>query len=181
MEHGMLDRIMLAIDHTLQKAEGASKPNVTPVLKACGMIKQVVDEHHMKLEEKEIYPKFRDDRILGKLSRDLEDQHNEARKMTARMKELSSGSNPDVRELRRVFQDFRTMMVAHAAREQTVLFPAMVGTWTDEQLDALKEAQEADEKRLLGEDADEKVYKMMGDIETAAGIRSVSDFTRRLR
>jgi hypothetical protein len=72
-------------------------------------------------------------------------------------------------------------LTAHAAREETVLFPAMNGSWSDKDLDELKEAQESDEKRLLGEDADEKIYKMLGDIEAAAGIESVADFTRKLK
>jgi hypothetical protein len=57
----------------------------------------------------------------------------------------------------------------------------MEGTWSDKELNALKKAQEDDEKKLLGENADEMVYKMLGDIEAAAGIESVADFTRTLR
>ena len=119
--------------------------------------------------------------MLAPMIEDFKTQHDEARKMVGRMKELASSDKPDVNELRRVFMDFNDMMTAHAAREATVLFPAMEGTWSDKQLDALKEAQEKDEKRLLGEDADEKVYKMLADIEAAAGIESVADFTRRLK
>jgi hemerythrin-like domain-containing protein len=180
IEHAMLDRIMLAMDQTLKMA-GSRKADLSPLKQACAMIRQVVDEHHMKIEEEEVYPKFEDDRVLAPMIEDFEEQHDEARKMVDRLEELAEAGKPDTAELRRVFMDFRDMMMAHAAREETVLFPAMQGTWSDDELDALKEAQEEDEKKLLGDDADEKVFKMLGDIEAAAGIESVGDFTRRLK
>ena len=46
---------------------------------------------------------------------------------------------------------------------------------------ALKDAQEEHEEELLGEDASEKVYAMLGEIEAAAGVESVKDFTRRAK
>lgn len=180
IEHAMLDRIMLAMNRTL-KVPGGKKSDFSPIVKACDMIKQVVDEHHMKIEENEVYPKFEGDPVLGPMIEDFVEQHDEARKMVDRMRELAGSGKPDTAELKRVFTDFHDMMMAHAAREETVLFPAMEGTWSDKDLDALKEAQEEDEKELLGEDADEKVYKMLGDLESAAGIESVADFTRRLK
>jgi hemerythrin-like domain-containing protein len=180
IEHAMLDRIMLAMNHTM-KMSGGKKSDFKTIVQACDMIKQVVDEHHMKLEETEVYPKFEGDPVLGPMIEDFEEQHDEARKMVGRMRELADSDKPDTSELKRVFTDFHDMMMAHGAREETVLFPAMEGTWSDKDLDALKEAQEEDEKKLLGEDADEKIYEMLGDLEAAAGIESVADFTRRLK
>jgi hypothetical protein len=34
---------------------------------------------------------------------------------------------------------------------------------------------------LLGEEDEEKLYSMLGEVESAAGIESVKDFTRRLK
>jgi hemerythrin-like domain-containing protein len=185
IEHAMLERIMLVMGHTLKKAESGGGADLSPISKACEMISSVVDKHHMKIEEEEIYPKFKEDPLLGPLARDLKIQHVEARKMVARMDSLcKTGSVRDkseMEELNRVFTDFRDMMTAHAAREATVLFPAMMGTWSDDELDNLKETQEKDEKKLLGKDADEKIYSMLGELESSAGIESVKDFTRRLK
>lgn len=179
IEHAMLDRIMLAMNHTLKKA-GSKKADYAPIKQACSMIRQVVDAHHMVIEEEEIYPKFQGDPILGKMVKDFEEQHEEARRMVYRMEELAEGGKSSATELKGIFVDFHDMIMAHAAREETVLFPAMMGTWSDDDLDALKETQEEHERELLGEDAAEKVYEMLGDLEAAAGIESVADFTRRL-
>lgn len=184
MEHGMLDRIILAMDHSMKMAGTSPKGDLTAVSKGCEMIKKVVDEHHMKFEEEEIYPKFDSDPILKNLSSELKVQHNEARKMVSRLSEMSRSarrSKADMDEMRSIFTDFKDMMTAHAAREETVLFVAMAGTWSASELQAAKETQEKQEKELLGKDADEKVYEMLGEIESAAGIESVKDFTRRAR
>jgi hemerythrin-like domain-containing protein len=185
MEHAMIDRVLLAIDHTLKTAGRSKKADLTPVTKGCELIKAALVQHHMKIEEDHIYPKFEKDPVLGPLSATLKEQHIEARKLFARMEQLARSAtvqgDSDTSELKRVFVDFKDMMTAHDAREATVLFPAMQGTWTDDQLHKLREAQEKDEKKLLGEDADEKLYSMLGEVESAAGIESLNDFTRRLR
>lgn len=179
VEHAMLDRIMLAMDRTLKMAGTGGKADLSPISKACTMLNQVVDQHHMKLEEDEIYPKFRKGELSSFVG-ELERQHDEARKLVARMEELSKGGKKkaDLEELRSTFMDFHDMMMAHAAWEQTVLFPVMEGKMSDKELDDLKETQEAHEKELLGEDATEKVYNMLADLESSAGIAGLRDFTR---
>lgn len=185
IEHGMLDRIMLAMDHAMKMAGNSPKADLSPISKACDMISLVVDQHHMKIEEDEIYPKFEKDPVLKNLASELKIQHDEARKMVAMMSEMSqagkSHSKADMEDMKRVFTDFKDMLTAHAAREETVMFVAMEGTWSDDELQALKDAQEEHEEKLLGEDAAEKVYAMLGQIEAAAGVDSLKDFTRRAK
>jgi hemerythrin-like domain-containing protein len=178
IEHAQLTRIMLAIDHTLKAAGKSPKSSLRPVNQACEMIRQLVDEHHMKIEEDYIYPKFRDTELENFVNA-LKDQHVEARKMVARMTNLTKGGRPDMDELRSTFRDFKDMITAHAAYEESCLFPAVEGTWSDDQLDALREKQEEDEKRLLGEDATQKVFNRLTELESSCGIESVRDFTKR--
>jgi hemerythrin-like domain-containing protein len=183
IEHAMLDRIFLAMDHTLKMAGSGKKADLSPIKKACGMIEAVVNQHHMKIEEDEIYPKFARDAMLSPLVEEFKVQHDEARKMVARIDQLSrtAGGKANIDELNAVFTDLKDMLTAHAAREETVLFPAMQGTWAEKDLKALKETQEEHEEKLLGKDAGEKIYAMLGDVEASAGIDSVRDFTRRLK
>ncbi len=177
LEHAQLVRIMMAIDRTLQDAGKSSKSSLKPVNQACEMIKKLVDEHHMRIEEGYVYPKF-EDTELSDFVKTLNDQHTEARKMVAKMTNLSKGGKPDIDELRSTFRDFRDMITAHAAWEETILFPAMQGTWSEDQLDELREKQEEDEKRLMGDDATQKAYNMLTDLESSCGIESIGDFTR---
>jgi hemerythrin-like domain-containing protein len=183
-EHAMLDRILLAMDETLMMAGSPSKADLSPVNEACNMIKEVVDKHHMKIEEDEIYPKF-EDTDLSDFASTLKSQHDDMRKLVARMEDLSKTGavrdRSEMDELKRIFNDFHKMVMAHAAWEETVLFPTMEGTWSEDELNDLRETQEEHEKKLLGKDAVNKVYGMLTDLESSAGITGVQDFTRRLK
>jgi hemerythrin-like domain-containing protein len=183
-EHAMLDRIMLAMNQTLKMAGTSTKADLTPISVACGMIKQVVDKHHMKIEEDEIYPKFEKGE-LADLTKVLKDQHTDMRKMVARMEDLSrTGAVRDrseMDELKRLFVDFHDMVMAHASWEETVLFPVMEGTWSEDELNELREIQEKDEKKLLGKDATEKLNSMLISLESACGVTGLNDFARRLK
>ncbi|WP_048198683.1 hemerythrin domain-containing protein [Methanocella arvoryzae] len=179
LEHALLDRIMLAMNHTIRMAGKGSKSSLEPCVRGCELIKQVVDKHHMVMEEEEIYPRFENTK-LADLARVLKDQHTEMRKMVARMENLASKGS-DVDELRNTFMDFHDMVMAHAAWEETCLFPCMEGTWSQSDLDNLKETQEKHEKKLLGEDATMKIYGMVSELESSAGISGLKDFTRRAK
>lgn len=179
LEHAVLDRIMLAMNNSMKMAGKGSKSSLQPVVKGCEIIKQVVDKHHMVIEEEEIYPKFENTR-LSDMARVLKDQHNEMRKMVSRMENLAKKGS-DIDNLKNTFMDFHDMVMAHAAWEESVLFPCMEGTWSDNDLDNLKETQEKHEKKLLGEDATMKLYGMVADLEASAGISGVNDFTRRAK
>jgi hemerythrin-like domain-containing protein len=73
------------------------------------------------------------------------------------------------------------MITAHAAFEETVLFPVMEGTWSQKDLDNLREIQEEDEKKLMGDDAAEKMFEMLASLESSCGITGLRDYTRRLK
>jgi hemerythrin-like domain-containing protein len=183
-EHGMLDRIMLAMDRKLKMAGAGGKADLSVINMGCGMIKQLVDQHHMVVEEEHIYPRF-ENTELADFADVLKNQHNEMRKMVSRMENLSKTGavrdRSEMEELNRLFRDFHDMVMAHAAWEQTVLFPVMAGTWSKDELEELKEKQEEHEKKLLGKDATEKAYTMLMDLEKSAGISGLDDFTRRLK
>ncbi|HUL62581.1 MAG TPA: hemerythrin domain-containing protein [Methanocella sp.] len=182
-EHAMLDRILLAMDKTLM-AGTSPKADLSPIDQACDMIKQVVDQHHMKIEEEEIYPKFADTGLSDFVAT-LESQHDDMRRLVARMADLSKTGavrdRSEMDELKRDFDNFHKMVMAHAAWEESVLFPAMLGTWSEDELNDLRETQEEHEKKLLGKDAVKKVTGMLLDLESAAGITDVSDFTRKVK
>lgn len=180
MEHAELTRILLAMDNCMKAAGKSPKSSLRPVVQACDMINQLVVKHHMQIEEDYIYPKF-EGTELADFAKVLKDQHGEARKLVAKMENLSKGGRPDMGELQTAFKDFKDMITAHAAYEETCLFPAMNGTWSDRDLADLREKQEEAEKKMLGEDAAQKVYSMLGDLESSCGVEGLRDFTRRTR
>jgi hemerythrin-like domain-containing protein len=184
VEHGILTRILLAMDKVLTGEGSITKANLGPINQGCALIKQAVVDHHMKIEEEEVYPQF-ENTELADFTGTLISQHIEGRKLLARMESLSrTGAVRDrseMDELKRAFNDFKDMITAHAAWEETILFPVMEGTWSKDDLNDLRESQEQDEKKLLGKDATEKLNSMLTSLESACGVNDVSDFTRRLK
>jgi len=179
-EHGVLTRIMLAINNVLKKAGKSPKTSLRPIYQACEMFQQAVIDHHMKIEEEHVYPKFEDTELADCVGL-LKAQHDEARKLIARMTGLSKGGRPDMDQLNATFRDFHDMIVAHAAWEETVLFPAMEGTWPDKELRDLREMQEDQEEKMFGKDAAKTIYSKLTELESSCGIEGLRDFTRKLK
>ena len=184
VEHGQLTRILLAMDNVLRGSASVPKANLGPIDQACKMIRQSVVDHHMKIEEEYVYPRF-EDTDLADCASTLKTQHIEARKLLAHMESLAkSGTLRDraeMEELKRTFNDFKDMITAHAAFEETVLFPVMEGTWSQKDLDNLREIQEEDEKKLMGDNAAEKMFEMLTSLESSCGVTGLRDYTRRMK
>ncbi len=184
VEHGQLTRILLAMDNVLRGSASVPKANLGPIDQACKMIRQSVVDHHMKIEEEHVYPRF-EGTDLADCASTLKTQHIEARKLLAHMESLAkSGTLRDraeMEELKRTFNDFKDMITAHAAFEETVLFPVMEGTWSQKDLDNLREIQEEDEKKLMGDNAAEKMFEMLTSLESSCGVTGLRDYTRRMK
>jgi hemerythrin-like domain-containing protein len=65
----------------------------------------------------------------------------------------------------------------HAAREDTVIFPAWKRTMTEGQLDEMGERFEEIEHEQFGEDGFDEAVKQIGDIEGGLGLADISQFT----
>ncbi len=184
VEHGQLTRILLAVNNVLGPEGSVSKDSLGQVNQACKLIRQAVVDHHMKIEEEHVYPRF-EGTELADCASTLKTQHIEARKLLAHMESLSkpgtTGGKAEMEDLKRAFNDFKDMLTAHAAYEETVLFPVMEGTWSQKDLDKLRETQEEDEKKLMGDDAAEKLYGMLTSLESSCGISGLRDYTKRMK
>ena len=71
------------------------------------------------------------------------------------------------------------MYEPHAAREDTVLFPALHEIVSRSEYDALGEDFERRERRTFGGDGFEQAVADVAAIETALGIENLAQFTPR--
>ncbi len=72
---------------------------------------------------------------------------------------------------------FARMYRPHAAREDTVLFPALRSVVSPHEFDALGEQFEDKERELFGEEGFEGVVGRVGRLERKLGIYDLADFT----
>jgi iron-sulfur cluster repair protein YtfE (RIC family) len=80
-------------------------------------------------------------------------------------------------ELAGVFDALDRMYENHAAREDTIVFPAWKTAYTDKQLDEIGDQFEDIEKKMFGHDGFEDAEKKISRIETALGFEDLAKFT----
>jgi hemerythrin-like domain-containing protein len=179
LEHGMLMRIMLAMNTMIKGAEGG-RPNMDALSMACDMIRKLVDEHHMKFEEEQIYPRF-EKGDMADFVKTLKAQHDEARRFVSQMSQttkMGQITTSTIENLRRNYTAFQDTLTAHAAFEETLLFPLVRGSISDDELNRLKTAFKEQESRIVGSDPTRKAYTLLSELESKAGINDLSFYTK---
>jgi len=77
----------------------------------------------------------------------------------------------------KALEAFVLMYRNHAAREDTIIFPAWKQTMTGKQLDEMNDKFEDIEHEQFGEDGFEDAVKQIAAIESSLGLADISQFT----
>src|SRR5262249_18388728 len=132
-------------------------------------------------EEEFVFPRFERAGKLVELVRVLRAQHQAGRKVTARIQAAAQqAALADPAARRRLREDlgaFIAMYEPHAAREDTVLFPALHELVSRSELDALGEDFERREHAAFGEDGFQHAVARVAAVEKTLGIEDLSRFT----
>ena len=107
-------------------------------------------------------------------------QHQAGRKVTAIVLQYASQSRQAGDARRKTIgamQAFITMYRPHAAREDTVLFPALRSIVSAHEFDAMGDDMEDQEKKHLGDDGFEKTAAHIAELERQVGIADLRQFT----
>lgn len=182
-EHGVLRRALFVYSEVAVRLR--SKPSdVAPdaLQKTARLFRTFGEDYHeKKLEEAYIFPAVK--RAGGEAASYadvLTAQHERGREITEYIlyavqegKLSAANSGP----LARALESFVRMYRAHAAREDTIVFPAWKQTLTAKQLDEMGEKFEEIERQQFGEDGFEDALKRIAEIESALGLADLSQFT----
>jgi hemerythrin-like domain-containing protein len=182
-EHGVIRRALLV--YTVSAAKLRSSPaTVTPdaLRKTAQLFRAFGEEYHeKKLEETYIFPVLKRTRgPAANLPDVLVAQHERGREITDYILEVTQGSRigaGNAETLADTLDSFILMYRHHAAREDTVLFPAWKSALTAKQLDELGEQFEELEHKQFGKDGYEDAVKQIGDIESSLGLADLAQFT----
>ncbi len=79
--------------------------------------------------------------------------------------------------LAKVFESFVLMYQNHAAREDTIVFPAWKKNFSDKQLDEISNQFEDIEHKMFGKDGFEDAEKRISGIEAGLGFSDLAQFT----
>ena len=182
-EHGVLRRILLVYGEVIRRVDAGNSVEAEPIAKAATIVRAFIEDYHEKDEEEFVFPRFRKAGKLTGLVDVLLNQHQAGRTLTAQIQRLATTAalkQPESRaEMAQTMRLFRRMYEPHAAREDTVLFPAFAQLLSEKELHALMDTFEQKEKALpLGDF--EKMVTEVGAIEKAFGLHDRAKFTPKL-
>ena len=174
-EHGVLRRALLVFDAaaTRLRHEPASMPPAalqgnTLLFRSFGE-----DYHEKKLEEAFIFPVLKGKGGPAAAYPDiLITQHNRGREITDFLLAITRGGKirANAETLATAMEGLVRMYRYHAAREDTIVFPAWKEAISDSQYDELSDKFEEIEHQEFGKDGFEDAVKKIGEIELSFGL-----------
>ena len=174
-EHGVLRRIFLIFDNLearLKQGQGFPPQVLTD---AAGLIRRFIEDYHEMLEEAYVFPRFEKAGKLVELVLTLRRQHQEGRRITNFL--LTPGAVADSPKLAASLQAFTRMYRPHAAREDTVLFPAFRSVVSPREFAEMGDKFEDIEKTRFGKGGYEKIVAQVAGLEKTLGIEDLAQFT----
>jgi hemerythrin-like domain-containing protein len=182
-EHGVLRRALLVYQETAAKLrQDVSKIDPRALHQTADLFRVFGEEYHEKmLEEQHIFP------VVGKMKGEaakypdvLVVQHHRGRQITDYILAVTSGARigaGNAEPLARAFEGMVRMYQHHAAREDTIVFPAWKENFTQKQIDEFSDQFEDIEQKMFGKDGFEDAEHKIGEIEQTLGLADIAQFT----
>jgi hemerythrin-like domain-containing protein len=182
-EHGVLRRALLVYTETIPKIRANPAALDASALYRTGVLFRDFGEnyHEKMLEEEHIFPVVRKGGgEPAKLTDILLTQHARGREITGYLLGVTKNGrigSANAEPLARSLDAFVLMYRNHAAREDTIVFPAWKTHFTNKQLDELSDQFEDIERKMFGKDGFDDAVAKIGAIESTLGLADLSQFT----
>ena len=180
-EHGVLRRVLLVHAEVVRTLTAGKEVDPSVLQRTGKLIRSFVEDYHEKQEEEFLFPRFEKAGKLVPLVRTLRSQHQAGRALTDRILALATSAtlkDPGSRkELAARLESFARMYEPHAAREDTVLFPALHEIVSHHEYDALGELFEKREHQIFHGDGFDLAVAEVEAIEKLVGIDDLARFT----
>jgi len=171
-EHGVLRRVMYLYDETSLRLDAQREVPLDALAASAGIIRRVIENYHEKLEEEFLFPRFEQAGKLADLTAILRRQHVVGRALTEQVVALANAplAQADRAKLATILRSFNHMYRAHAAREDTVLFPELRGLVGAKAYKELGDELEDKETQILGARGFERAVADVAKLEQAFGV-----------
>ncbi len=178
-EHGILRRVMYLYDEAAMRLATSGEVPLDALAAGAGIVRHVIEDYHEKIEEQFVFPRFEKAGKHVELVTTLHKQHDVGREITAQILTLSKAplADADRATLAAALRHFNHMYRAHAAREDTVLFPAFKEIVSEHEYEELGEQFEEKEKQMLGEGGFERSVADVAKLEKAFGVDDLARLT----
>lgn len=181
-EHGIIRRCLLAYAAAAPRLRTTSESIDAAALHRTGQLFRTFGEdyHEKQLEEQHIFPVIRKMKSVARYADILTTQHQRGREITTYLLAVTSApkvSAGHAGPLADALEGLVRMYEHHAAREDTIVFPAWKSHYTEKQLGELSETFEDIEKKTFGKDGFDDAAKKISEIEESLGIADIAQFT----
>jgi hemerythrin-like domain-containing protein len=178
-EHGVLRRVMYLYDEAAHRFEAQQEVPLDALAGGAQIIRHVIEDYHEKLEEDFLFPRYEQAGKLADLTAVLRRQHVAGRELTARIMTLAKAplADADRAKLATILRSFNHMYRPHAAREDTVLFPALRALVGKHEYEEMGERFEAKETEMLGDHGFEHAVDAVAKLEAAFGLDDLAKLT----
>lgn len=178
-EHGVLRRVMYLYDEAALRLDRGVEVPLDALGGGAAIIRRVIEDYHEKLEENFLFPRFEQAGKHADLTATLRKQHASGRTLTEQITALASAklADADRAKLAAALRSFNHMYRPHAAREDTVLFPALRELVGAHEYAELGEQFEDKEKEMLGDHGFEHAVEEVARLEHAFGVDDLAALT----
>ncbi|MEJ2069454.1 MAG: hemerythrin domain-containing protein [Syntrophobacterales bacterium] len=183
-EHGVLRRILLVYAEIIRRLQTGLDFPMKTLSAAAGLIHDFVEDYHEKLEEQHVFPQFERAGQMVPLVKVLRRQHQAGRQITRYLQTQAAVgillNEQNRQELSKYLGSFIRMYQPHAAREDTVLFPAFRFLMPAKPYQELGEQFEELEEQKFGRHGFANVVVQVGELEKSLEIFDLAQFTPHL-
>lgn len=180
-EHGVLERLLLVYEAALARFAAQDAAPLATLVPATDLMRRFVEDYHEKLEEQFLFPRLEAAGEHSELVATLRRQHQRGRELTDTIRKASAGPSLDALtpegQLQVAMRGYIRMMRPHAAREDTVVFPAFRALVRGPAFVELGEQFEEKEHALFGEGGFHTIVAEVGELEKALEIHDLERFT----
>jgi hemerythrin-like domain-containing protein len=171
-EHGFLRRVAFLYDDAARRLDEKQAVPLDALASAATIVQRFIESYHEKMEEELVFPRFEKAQKLADMTAVLRRQHVTGRELTAQILSLAKTSLADAErtQLAIALRHFDRLYRAHAAREDTVLFPALRELVGGKAYAELGEQMEDKEHEMLGEGGFEHAVDEVAKLEAAFGF-----------
>lgn len=181
-EHGVLRRALLVYTEAatrLRRSPGSIPPDA--LQKTAKLFRAFGEDYHeKKLEEAFIFPAIKQANGPAAVYPDiLVAQHNRGREITDYILSVTQGAKlgANAEALAGALDSFVRMYRHHAAREDTIVFPAWKEAVSEQQYRELSDKFEEIEHQQFGKDGFDDAVEQIGGIEASLGLDDIAQFT----
>src|SRR5947209_4107353 len=179
-EHGVLRRVLLVYRQTAVRLRAGAKIDLKQIRHAAQLFRDFGENYHERmLEQAYVFPSLRKaESPTAPLVNILVAQHDRGRDITDYIRNVThKNAIGDVEAFARALETLDAMYENHAAREDTIIFPAWREALSEKQLREMGETFEDIEHRQFGKDVFDDAVKHIAAVEEALGFADLAQFT----